>query len=207
MNLKIKSLVAVLILAGLTAAVVRSQQPPTSNPGVKHFAKDGLSFDYPTGWEITDQSTGQLQYLSLARDGYAGIMVRSPRGGIDSKEKEDQAKQLIQEGFIQAWAKNFADSGAKADRSVVSTEIAGVLAEGTRLSARLDGEPGHVDIHWRLIGTRLVPLALVGSDRDIKKTEEAWNTIRNSIQFAGPAATPAATPAPAPAPAPAKQKP
>lgn len=194
MKLQIKRLLTVLMLAGLTAAVVQTQEQPKPNPDVKHFAKDGLSFDYPTGWDVSDQSTGQLQYLSLSRAGYAGIMVRSPRAGIDSKEKEDQARQLIQEGFVQAWAKNFTDSGAKAERSVVSTEIAGGPAEGTRLSAMLGGEAGHVDIHWRLIGTRLVQLAIVGSDRDIKRTEEAWNTIRNSIQFE---VAPAATPTPA----------
>lgn len=194
MKLQIKRLLAVLMLAGLTAAGVQTQEPPKPNPEVKHFAKDGLSFDYPTGWDISDQSSGQLQYLSLSRAGYAGIIVRSPRAGIDSKEKEDQARQLIQEGFVQAWARNFSDSGAKAERSVVTTEIAGGPAEGTRLSALLDGEAGHVDIHWRLIGSRLVQLAIVGSDRDIKRTEEAWNTIRNSIQFE---VAPAATPTPA----------
>jgi hypothetical protein len=196
--LKTKSVLGILILAGLGAAVVQTQEQPKPTTDVKHFAKDGLSFDYPTGWDISDQSTGQLQNLSLSRAGYAGIMVRSPRAGIDTKEKETHAKQLIQEGFVQAWAKNFADSGAKAERSVVSTEIAGGPAEGTRLSASLEGEPGHVDIHWRLIGTRLVQLAIVGSDRDIRRSEPAWNTIRNSIQFEV---------APAPTPTPAKKNP
>ncbi|MEO8435832.1 MAG: hypothetical protein ABI596_13110 [Pyrinomonadaceae bacterium] len=196
MKLQIKTLLALLMLVGLTAAAVQTQEQPKPNPDVKHFAKDGLSFDYPNGWDVSDQSTAQLQYLSLSRAGYAGIMVRAPRAGIDSKEKEDHARQLIQEGFIQAWAKNFTDSGAKAERSVVTTEVAGGPAEGTRLTARLDGEPGHVDIYWRLIGTRLVQLAIVGSDRDIKRSEPAWDAVRNSIQFAmAPAArsTPAKT--------------
>ena len=26
-------------------------------PNLKHFDKDGLSFDYPTSWQIGDQST------------------------------------------------------------------------------------------------------------------------------------------------------
>lgn len=196
MKLQIRTMLAVLMLAGLTAAAVQTQEQPKPNPEVKHFAKDGLSFNYPTGWDVSDQSTGQLQYLSLSRDGYAGIMVRAPRAGIDSKEKQDHARQLIQEGFIQAWAKNFTDSGAKAERSVVTTEVAGGPAEGTRLSARLDGEPGHVDIYWRLIGTRLVQLAIVGSDKDIKRSEPAWDTVRNSVKFEV---------APAPTPTPAKK--
>src|SRR5688500_10058657 len=120
MKLKLNTLLAVLMLAGLTATAVQTQEQPKPNPDVKHFTKDGLSFDYPNGWDVSDQSTGQLQYLSLSRAGYAGIMVRSPRAGIDTKEKEDHARQLVQEGFVQAWAKNFTDSGAKAERSVVT---------------------------------------------------------------------------------------
>ena len=198
MKLHIKILLAVLMLAGLAVTAVQPQEQAKPNADVKHFAKDGLSFDYPNGWDVSDQSTGQLQYLSLSRAGYAGIMVRAPRAGIDTKEKEDHAKQLIQEGFVQAWAKNFADSGAKAERSVVTTDVAGGPAEGTRLSARLDGEPGRVEIYWRLIGTRLVQLAIVGSDRDIKRSEPAWDVVRNSVKFET---------SPAPTPTPAKKNP
>ena len=95
MKSQIKTLLAVLILAGLTATAVQTQEQPKPNPDVKHFAKDGFSFDYPTGWDITDQSTAQLQYLSLSRAGYAGIMVRSPRAGIDSKKKKITPSNLF----------------------------------------------------------------------------------------------------------------
>src|SRR2546428_765791 len=46
----------------------------------QHFAKDVLSFDYPVGWTMDEsKTTGQMQYLMLGRNGYATIMVRSPR--------------------------------------------------------------------------------------------------------------------------------
>ena len=188
---------AIVMVASL-AALVQTQEQPKPKPDTTHFAKDGLSFDYSDGWELSDQSSAQLQYLTLSKTDYAEILVRSPRAQIDSKEKEDQAKQLIQEGFVQAWAKNFADSGAKAERSSVSTEIAGGPAEGTRLSAMLDREPGHVDVYWRLLGGRMVQLTIVGSDKQIKKSEAAWNTVRNSVQVEV---------APAKTPTPTKQKP
>src|SRR5262249_17758572 len=92
----------------------------------QHFAKDGLSFDYPAGWSIDESKTsGQMQYLSLGRDGYAMIVVRSPRGLIDAPEKEAHAKKLIQDGFVDAWANNFSSQGAKPERSTVATEIGG----------------------------------------------------------------------------------
>jgi hypothetical protein len=48
------------------------------DPNVKHFAKDGLSFDYPANWQFSDQSTGQMQYIELAQ-GEVVIRIRSPR--------------------------------------------------------------------------------------------------------------------------------
>jgi len=169
----------------------------------QHFAKDGLSFDYPTGWTADEsKGSGQMQYLTLGRDGYAMIMVREPRGLVDTPDKEAHAKHLIQDGFVDAWAKNFSDNGAKAERSTVTTEIAGGSAECTRLSAMLGGEPGRVDVCWRLVEKRLVQMAIVGSTKDITKTAAAWDLIRNSLKV-----EPLPQPTPTPQPSPPKGKP
>ena len=181
--------VSALLLSGAFA------QTPSNG---QHFAKDGLSFDYPAGWSLDEsKSSSQMQYLMLGRAGYAAIYVRSPRALVDSPEKETQAKHLIQDGFVDAWAKNFSDNGAKAERSNVPTEIAGGVAECTRLSASLGGEPGRVDICWRLVEKRMVQLAIVGSTRDVIKTGPAWDVIRNSLKIEPP---PQPTPTPQPSP-------
>jgi len=167
---------------------------------VKHFAKDGLSFDYPAGWSIDEtKSTGQMQYVTLGRDGYAMIMVRSPRALIDTPEKEAHAKQLVQTGFLDAWAKNFSDSGATPQKSTVTIDVAGAPAECNRLSASLSGEPGRVDICWRLMEKRMVQLTIAGSAKDITKTTVAWDVIRNSVKIEPstqqkPSASPSAKP-------------
>ena len=185
-----------ILLAGLVLSVVLIPAIVAQGPNVTRFAKDGLSFDYPTGWTVDEsRSTGQMQYLTLGRDGYATIIVRSPRGLIDTPEKETHAKQLIQDGFVDAWVKNFESSGAKPDRSVVSTEITGGPAECTRLTASLSGEPGRVDICWRLVDKLMVQLAIIGSTKDITRTTSAWDLIRNSIKIE-PAPQPKPTPSP-----------
>ena len=168
----------------------------------QHFAKDGLSFDYPAGWTMDEsKSTGQMQYLTLSRDGYATVIVRSPRGLIDTPDKEAHAKKLIQEDFVDAWLKNFESSGAKPERSIVNMEIAGGPAECTRLSASLSGEPGRVDICWRLIEKRMVQLAIIGSTNDITRSTPAWDLIRNSIKVEPPPEPkPTGKPSPTPKP-------
>ena len=186
----------------VSALLVSCALGQTSSNG-QHFAKDGLSFDYPAGWIMDEsKSSNQMQYLILGHDGYATIYVRSPRAPVDSPEKETQAKHLIQDGFVDAWAKNFSDNGAKAERSTVPAEIAGGSAECTRLSASLGGEPGRVDVCWRLVEKRMVQLAIVGSTRDVTKTGPVWDAIRNSLKIEPPP-----QPKPTPQPSPTKEKP
>jgi hypothetical protein len=190
-----------LIYTALSLVLVTGALAQTSS-NVQHFAKDGLAFDYPAGWAMADQSSGQMQYLTLSRDGFAEIIVRSPRGVIDSPPKEAEAKRLVQDGFVDAWTKNFSDSGAKAQRSTVSTEIAAGPAECTRLSANLGGEPGRVDVCWRLLEKRMVQLTIVGADKDINKTASAWDAVRNSVKIEPPP-----EPKSAPRPSPTTTKP
>jgi len=74
------------------------------DPNVKHYDKDGLSFDYPANWQFSDQSTGQMQYIQMARDGYAEIRIRAPREWLKTPEKEAAAKKLIQDQYVDSFA-------------------------------------------------------------------------------------------------------
>ena len=54
----------------------------------KHFTKDGLSFDYPEGWTITDESNSDAQQLTLNRsDSAAMIKFFVHRGKVNTSEK------------------------------------------------------------------------------------------------------------------------
>src|SRR5205823_776453 len=79
-----------LLLIGLTATA----QTPGDN--TKHFAKDGLAFDYLNGWTIEDQSNADAQQLTLGRaDSEAQIRMFVHRGKADTPEKIAQAKRAF----------------------------------------------------------------------------------------------------------------
>jgi hypothetical protein len=186
-----------IFLVAAMASLVGAAPAQNSN---QHFAKDGLSFDYPAGWATDEsKSSGQMQYITLGRDGYAMIVVRAPRALVDTPDKETNAKKVIQEGFVDAWIKNFEGQGAKPERSAVTTEIGGGPAECTRLSASLEGEPGRVDICYRLLEKKMVQISIIGSTKDITRTAPAWDSIRNSLKIEPPAQKPSAAASPSPA--------
>src|SRR6202171_5246115 len=91
----------------------------------RHFAKDGLSFDYPAAWQISDQSTAQMQLIQLLRgDGYAEIWVRVPLESLRSPQKEAGAKKLIADKYVEQFVDSLQQAGLKPTRAEATTEIA-----------------------------------------------------------------------------------
>ena len=170
------------------------------DPNVKHFAKDGLSFDYPANWQFSDQSTGQMQYIQMARDSYAEIRVRVPREWLKTPEKEAAAKKLIQDQYVDTFATQVEQAGMQTKRSTGNTQISGADAEGAKVRAVMDGQPGGMDSYFRVISDRLVQLSIIGSEKEIAKSAPVWDMLRNSLQVEPPP-----QPKPTPQPSPAKK--
>ncbi len=192
-------LLRTLILA--TASLLLAAGALAQDPNVKHFDKDGLSFDYPAGWQLSDQSTQQMQLIELTR-GDVVIRIRSPREWLKTPEKEAAAKKLFQDKYVDDFVGSVEQAGIHPKRSAVTTQIGGADAEGVRIRAVLDGAPGGMDSYFRMISDRLVNLSIFTSDKDLVKITPAWDLIRNSIKVEPPP-QPKATPQPSPA----KQKP
>jgi hypothetical protein len=170
------------ILTCLAALLFAFAAP--AQTGNKHFAKDGLSFDYPDGWTITDDSNGDAQQLTLGRsDSPAMIKFFVHRGKVNTPEKLAQAKSKIIEPYVAYTEKQFVSMGAKPQRADATTQIAGVNAEGIHLTAVLEGEAGEAGIYWATIGERLVVLTLFGPDKALKKVQPSWDLVRNSLKI------------------------
>ncbi|HBB97841.1 MAG TPA: hypothetical protein DC054_20865 [Blastocatellia bacterium] len=165
------------------------------DPNVKHFEKDGLSFDYPANWQISDQSTGQMQYVQLARDGFAEIRIRAPREWLKTPGKEAAAKKLIQDQYVDSFATQLQQAGLNPKRSTAATQISGADAQGARVRAVMDGEPGGMDSYFNVVSDRLVQMSIIGSEKEIAKSATVWDTIRNSLKLEPPP-QPKASPSP-----------
>ena len=185
----LRFLICVIFIA-LVAAIGLAQ-----DPNVKHFDKDGLSFDYPANWQISDQSTGQMQYVQIARDGYAEIRIRTPREWLKTPDKEAAAKKLIQDQYVDSFASQIQQAGMTPKRSTAATQISGADAQGARVRAVMDGEPGGMDSYFNVISDRLVQMSIIGSEKEIAKSAAVWDMIRNSLKVEPPP-QPKASPSP-----------
>lgn len=157
---------------------------------VKNFSANGVSFNFPSGWILTDDTNSDAQQYTLARaNSDIQLRVFVHKGRITPEKFADAKKGFI-DPYIAATAKQFVAMGAKPEQSPDSTEIGGVKAEGVKVSASLGGDPGAAKIYWALLGQRIVVLTLFGPDREMKQFAPAWDTVRNSLKVEEKVAAP-----------------
>lgn len=165
----------------------------------KQLSKDGLSFNYPNGWTLVDESNADAQNFNIGRaDSEAQMRVFVFRTPVTTPERVAEAKKVLIDPYVASTMRQFEQMGAKPQKSPASTEIAKVASEGVRIAASLEGVPGAAEIYWGVVSNRLVVLTQLGPDRALKQASPAWDAIRNSIAIAEPIPTPQAKPKPTP---------
>ena len=182
-------LIAFLLFCGLSAS---AQTAPSD---AKEFNKDGLSFNYPSGWSFNDTSNADAQQMTFGRaDSDAQITVFVFRTPVTTPEKIAEAKRVLVDKYVASTTKSFEQAAAHPESSSTTTEIGGIKAEGVKIRASLDGVPGVAEIDWAVVGQRLVVLTFLGPDKALLKATPAWDTIRTTIKIEEP------TPQPQPSP-------
>ena len=191
-----KSSLNVLLLTALFLLCCFStsaQTPPNE------FKKDGLSFSYPAGWTFNDTSNTDAQQMTFGRaDSDAQITVFVFRTLLTTPERLAEAKRVLVDKYVASTTKSFEQAGAHPESSPASTEIGTVKSEGVKIRASLDGVPGSAEIHWAVVGERLVVLTFLGPDKALTRATPAWDLMRTTIKIEEPQpkAQPAASPKP-----------
>ena len=165
-----------------------------SQTAKKQFTKDGVTFEYPQGWALQDDSDKDGQNITLARaDLDVSINVYVHRGRV-TPEKLPDAKKAFIDPYVLARTKQFIASGAKPEQTPDSTEIGGQKAEGVVISASLGGEKGAAKIYWTVVGQRVVLLTFFGPDKQQTKYADVWDLVRTGIKIEDPKAAPKPSP-------------
>jgi len=166
-----------------------------SQGDTRHFAKDGLVFDYAAGWNLADESSADAQQLTLTRaDSDAQIRIFAHRGKVDTPDKLAKAKTAFIDPYLKSVSDTFVQMGAKPESKPAKIKIAEVEAEGVQMRASLGGEAGEAGVYWLPLTNRIVVLTFFGPDAALKKATPAWDLVRNTIKIEPPPAKASATP-------------
>lgn len=178
-------------LSCVLSCIFVSAQTPSD---VKNFAKGGVTFAYPSGWNLQELNNEDALDVVLSRpDNDLMIKVFVHNGRI-TPDKLPEAKKAFIDPYINANNKQFVSMGADPKQAPDASEISGVKADGMNITASLGGVPGAAKIYWALVGQRVVVLTLFGPDPEIKKFAPVWDQVRTSLKVEDP--KPAASPSP-----------
>jgi hypothetical protein len=171
-----------IVLVTLIALALCHSAPAQSAKDLKHFAAQGLSFDYPAVIELDDRSAPGVQHLVIQSKGRAQIMIVSRLDEITTAPELAAARHEVVDPFVETVWKQIHEDDPNVARTAAQIEVAGAQATGVRLRAVLNNEPGNAEIYSLQLGSRLVVLSFIGTDKEIAESAPVWLAIRRSLK-------------------------
>jgi TonB family protein len=160
---------------------------PQSNAGrMNHFSKDGLSFDYPAGWILTDQSTTQVQKLTLTKKGDPVQVTVIARRELTYRNQMESARRQFTEPLVVEMALKLKAAGKTAERETARIDVGGVEAEGFRLHGKLKKKNATAEVYTLRRGLRFINLAYLGTESEEVSGEQGWKLVRSSLKVNAP---------------------
>lgn len=168
---------------GITAFLCFSAPAQSTDAEMNHFSEDGVAFDYPDGWSITDESTPEAIQLALTRKGSSVQIMIVVKRDITLRKDLPAAKENFAEPLVKKVATKVGGAVESAD---VHLQVGTTEAEGVRLHGAVNKQPRTGEVFWLRIHLRLISLAFVRSDADESQGSAIWQTIRSSLNVDAP---------------------
>ena len=173
------------LILSITSVLSFGVYAQSTEPKLNHFAADGLSFDYPDGYSVTDESSSEAQHFTLTRRGSSVQLTILATKNIVLRKDEPAAIEKSTEPLIKQVAKTLGESKNPPERTPIKTLVGSKEVEGVRL--RSSGKNARTgEVIWVRLGLRLISMALVRSVSDDAPGSHLWQTIRSSLRVEAP---------------------
>jgi TonB family protein len=165
----------------LLSVSVYAQSP---DPELNHFATPGISFDYPAGYSVRDESTAEAQNFILTRKGSSVQLTIVALRRIVLRAELPAALDNFKEPIIKKVELTLGSANSST-RIPIQIQLGPAQADGVRVvSARNRNRTG--DVIWLRSNSRLVALSFVRSNADETVESPLWETVRSSLKVTTP---------------------
>src|SRR5688572_12639354 len=172
---------AIGMIISLLSLSVYAQSP---GPDLNQFSTHGISFEYPVGYSVTDESTAEAQRFILTRKGSSVqltivamrrmVLPNEMPAAIENFKEPIIKKVGITLGLINS-----------AGLTSIQSQLGSREAEGVRLRSLGDGKSTG-EVIWLRWNSRLVALSFVRSEADEAIESRLWETVRSSLKIEAP---------------------
>ena len=155
---------------------------------VEHYEKDGLAFDYPAGWTLSDTGDAKMQRVMLTRNDASNvIIVFAQREPVTSAGQLYASRTGITMPYVANIAHKLGLNNPPPPGDSQCLAVGGRPAVGFRMNGMLEGEPTTAEVYTAVIGQRLLHLVHIRSDKNEEVSAPAWKTLIDTLKVEGPA--------------------
>lgn len=172
---------AIAITIWLLSVSVYAQ---SHDPELNHFATPGISFDYPAGYSVADESTAEAQNFILTRKGSSVQLTIVAMRRVALRAELPAALDDFKEPIIKKVETTLGSTNSST-RTPIQSQLGPAQANGVRVvSARNGNRTG--DVIWLRSNSRLVALSFVRLNADETVESPLWETVRSSLKVETP---------------------
>lgn len=157
----------------------------SAGPELNRFTADGISFDYPAGYSVTDKSTDAGQQLIVTRPGSSVQLTIVVMRRFMLRKELPAAIESLKEPLINDVTIKLGPDKNPPERASIETQVGPNAAEGVRLrSSGSNKSTG--EVIWLRMNFRLIGLTFVRADVDESVGSQLWQTVRSSLRVESP---------------------
>ena len=169
-----------MIISFLSVAIYAQ----SAGPELTHFAAEGISFDHPAGYSVTEESTAETRQFVITRKGSSVHLTIVVTKRLVLRNELPAAIENFTEPLLKNVAVTLGPGKNSPERTSFQTQIGTKQAEGIKLRSIRGTKTGEVIwVRWSL---RLIGLVFVRSDADESLGSELWQTVSSSLRVEAP---------------------
>lgn len=154
---------------------------------VKTFEKDGLKFDYPADWKLSDKSRSGKQNLLLSKDDTVTVIeIDVHQKRLKSIEQFREIESDKSKDYFKTLTSSLNTTyEQRLDRQYLCLDLNGRKVTGAMLAGTYKNEPARAEFYSFVLGGRLVTLSYLSADKEAAKTEHVWKDLIKSLSLDG----------------------
>lgn len=170
-----------MIISFLTVSVYAQPAAPKLN----RFAVEAISFDYPDGYSVKDESTPEVQQFTITREGSSVQLTIVIPLRLVTPSTYQVAVDNFTRPMVTKVAMALGEGQNSPEHTSFQTQIGAKQGEGVRLRS-ISGEKKITEVIWLRWSLRLVEFVFVKSDADESVGAQLWETVSSSLRVAAP---------------------
>lgn len=167
-----------VLIALLSTAGIQSQTRPDNTA---HYDKDGVAFDYPADWKLTDSSTPDVLYLNITPQGGAAQIAVMAQLNVEEDCDFQGASKKAANALLEKLAGQI-QALRPLQTSAVKTHVGVADFEGLQLHGQVNNRGVTGEVYSFRLKLRLVNLVYLRTD-DETQGASGWELLRTSMKF------------------------